>query len=221
MSNKVCLGKEYEFNKSPVFWSGIEVYPGGGSKTSNLYGTLNVIKSSDETTTPDINTDGNLNVKLNAEIQKKLTVSGDTKLNKKLTVNSDTTLNKNVKINKKLLLAGLSGDVASRINRADTLPTSDKKLKENITPLKKSLDKVLKLNGVEFDFIQSSDSGYLGKHQIGLIAQDVKKVVPEVVSKNSNGYYGVSYQHLIALLIEAIKEQQEQINDLKKRLDGG
>jgi len=204
MADKTYLCKEINFNKAPIMWAGMEVYPGNGA-TSNLYGTLNVIKNPEEPTTPDINTDGNLNVKKNATIVKNLKVNGD------------TTLNKNVKINKKLNLAKC-GDVAKRIDRADRLPKSDKKLKTNITSINNSLSKVLQLNGVEFDFISSDNVGYLKQHQIGLIAQDVNKVIPEVVGKNNDGTLGVSYQHLVAVLIEAIKEQQEQINDLKKRI---
>jgi hypothetical protein len=132
-------------------------------------------------------------------------------------VNGDTTLNKNVKINKKLNLANC-GDVAKRIDRADGLPSSDLTLKKNITPIASALSKVLQLNGVEFDFISGNDTGYLGVHQIGLIAQDVSKVIPEIVAKNNDGTLGLSYQHLVALLIEAMKEQQEQINDLKRRI---
>jgi hypothetical protein len=205
MADKTYLSKEINFNKAPIMWAGMEVYPGGGPAASNLYGTLNVIKNPEEPNTPDINTDGNLNVKKNATIVKNLKVNGD------------TTLNKNVKINKKLNLAKC-GDVAKRIDRADRLPKSDKKLKTNIAPIKNALNKVLQLNGVEFDFISGNDTGYLGVHQIGLIAQDVNKIIPEVVSKNNDGTLGLSYQHLVALLIEAMKEQQEQINDLKRRI---
>ena len=205
MADKTYLCKEINFNKAPIMWSGMEVYPGGGPAASNLYGTLNVIKNPEEPNTPDINTDGNLNVKKNATIVKNLKVNGD------------TTLNKNVKINKKLNLANC-GDVAKRIDRADRLPKSDKNLKTNIIPIENAIDKVLQLKGVEFDFISSDDTGYLGVHQIGLIAQDVSKVIPEVVSKNNDGTLGLSYQHLVPLLIEAMKEQQEQINDLKRRI---
>jgi hypothetical protein len=207
MSDKTFLGKEINFNKPPVMWAGMEVYPGNGA-TSNLYGTLNVIKSPDEPTIPNINTDGNLKVNLNATI------------NKNLRVNGQSTFNKDVKMNKKLLLANC-GNVAKRIDRADKLPSSDQTLKTNITPITSALSKVLQLNGVEFDFIDGADTGYLKKHQIGLIAQDVNKVIPEVVGKNNDGTLGVSYQHLVAVLIEAIKEQQQEIEDLKKIVSEG
>ena len=207
MSDKTFLGKEINFNKAPVMWAGMEVYPGNGA-TSNLYGTLNVIKNPDEPRIPDINTDGNLKVNLNATI------------NKNLRVNGQSTFNKDVKMNKKLLLANC-GNVAKRIDRADRLPSSDQTLKTNITPITDALSKVLRLNGVEFDFISGVNCGYLKKHQIGLIAQDVNKVIPEVVGKNNDGTLGVSYQHLVAVLIEAIKEQQQEIEELKKIVSGG
>lgn len=207
MSDKTFLGKEINFNKAPVMWAGMEVYPGNGT-TSNLYGTLNVIKSPDEPTIPNINTDGNLKVNLNATI------------NKNLRVNGQSTFNKDVKMNKKLLLANC-GNVAKRIDRADRLPPSDQTLKTNITPITSALSKVLQLNGVEFDFIDGVNCGYLRKHQIGLIAQDVNKVIPEVVGKNNDGTLGVSYQHLVAVLIEAIKEQQQEIEELKKIVSEG
>jgi hypothetical protein len=195
------LGNKHHFNKPPTCWQGIEVYPGNGA-TSNLYGTLNVIKNPEEPTIPNINTDGNLKVNLNATINKKLTVNGDTKLNKKL-------------------ILAKCGDVAKRIDRADRLPSSDKNLKTNITPIENALDKVLSLKGVEFDFISGVNCGYLGVHQIGLIAQDVKKIIPEVVGENIDGTLGVSYQHLVAVLIEAIKEQQKEIEELKKIVSEG
>jgi len=198
MADKTYLSKEINFNKAPIMWAGMEVYPGNGA-TSNLYGTLNVIKNPEEPTIPNINTDGNLKVNLNATINKKLTVNGDTKLNKKL-------------------LLAKCGDVAKRIDRADRLPSSDRNLKTNITQIKNSLSKILQLNGVEFDFIESVNSGYLGVHQIGLIAQDVREIIPEVVGENIDGNLGVSYQHLVALLVEAVKEQQEQINELKRKI---
>jgi hypothetical protein len=207
MSKKTFLGNEINFNQPPVMWAGMEVYPGNGA-TSNLYGTLNVVKSSKETIIPNINTDGNLKVNLNATI------------NKNLRVNGQSTFNKDVKINKKLILANC-GNVAKRIDRADRLPSSDQTLKTNITPIKSALSKILQLNGVEFDFIDGVNCGYLRTHQIGLIAQDVKKVIPEVVGKNNDGTLGVSYQHLVAVLIEAIKEQQQEIDELKRIVSEG
>lgn len=87
---------------------------------------------------------------------------------------------------------------------------SDIKLKKNITPLENCLDKVLKLQGVEYDRID------LKKHQIGLIAQQVEEVIPDLVEENSQGNKVLHYKNLTAVLVEAIKEQQQQIEELKK-----
>ena len=100
----------------------------------------------------------------------------------------------------------------------ELLEFEPKSLKTNIVPISNALDKVLQLKGVEFDFINNNDYGYLQKHQIGLIAQDVQRIVPEVVAKNKNGTLGVSYEHLVSLLVEAIKEQQKQIIKLKNEI---
>jgi hypothetical protein len=98
---------------------------------------------------------------------------------------------------------------------------SDQKFKKNITPITKSLDKILQLNGVRYDLDFSSIGTTkemdekCGKNQLGLIAQDVLKVVPEVVNSDSIGY-SIDYIKLIPLLIEALKEQQKEIETLQK-----
>lgn len=84
---------------------------------------------------------------------------------------------------------------------------SSKRWKTNIQPLHGALDKVEHLQGVSYDFKNN------GRHQIGLIAEDVGKVVPEVVEYEKNGKdaRGIDYPKLTALLIEATKEQQKMI----------
>jgi hypothetical protein len=86
--------------------------------------------------------------------------------------------------------------------------TSDIKLKTNIKPLENSLNKVMNLRGVEYDRIDYE------KHQIGMIAQEVEQVIPDLVHENSEGTKVLEYTHLTAVLVEAIKEQQKQIEDL-------
>jgi len=58
-----------------------------------------------------------------------------------------------------------------------------------------------------------------GKKQIGVIAQEVEKILPELVEMRPDGYKGVHYDNIIGLLIESIKEQQKQINELKEKID--
>ena len=95
--------------------------------------------------------------------------------------------------------------------------TSDRRLKENITPIANALEKVRSLTGVEFDWKEETKSvhGYEG-HDTGIIAQEVQAVMPTAVRTNDSGYLSVRYEKMIALLVEAMKEQQAQIEELKK-----
>ena len=93
---------------------------------------------------------------------------------------------------------------------------SDKKLKTNIKDIKYGLKDVLKLRGVDFDWKEKRD----GVHDIGVIAQEVKKVIPEVVQEVKDlvedTYLSVDYAKLVPVLIEAIKELKEEIDGLRK-----
>jgi hypothetical protein len=91
--------------------------------------------------------------------------------------------------------------------------TSDQRLKKNIVTIPHALEKVLALRGVTFNWKDSSDP----KKMMGMIAQEVKQVVPELVFQNeSDGYYGINYGETTGLLVEAIKEQQKMIQELTK-----
>lgn len=90
---------------------------------------------------------------------------------------------------------------------------SDIKLKTNIKPIENALEKVTQMRGVEFDRIDRDN-----EHQIGVIAQEMEQVVPEIVSDNF-GTKAVAYGNLTAVLIEAIKEQQIMINNLKDEIE--
>jgi hypothetical protein len=94
---------------------------------------------------------------------------------------------------------------------------SDKRLKENIKPIKSALDKVSKLQGVTFDW-KKSDSILKIKKDIGFIAQDVQKVVPELVRENENGMLSMRHQGIAPILLEAIKELKAEIDELKKQI---
>jgi hypothetical protein len=104
-------------------------------------------------------------------------------------------------------------DLEAELAAGKALPSSDERLKENIHTIENALEKVTALRGVSFDFKEDK------KQQIGVIAQEVEKIIPEVVGENPNGYKGVQYGNLVGLLIEAIKEQQKQIDELKEKLN--
>jgi hypothetical protein len=91
---------------------------------------------------------------------------------------------------------------------------SDISLKENIKPIKNALDKVERLQGVTFDW-KESDSILNIKEDIGFIAQDVQKVLPELVRKNDNGKLSLRHQGIISVLAEAIKELSDRVKALE------
>lgn len=90
---------------------------------------------------------------------------------------------------------------------------SDSSVKEDITPIKNALGKVLQLTGVTYR------SKITGQRSIGLLADQVEQVEPTLVGSVNDGLLGVNYSKTTALLIEALKEQQAQIEDLKRQLD--
>lgn len=97
--------------------------------------------------------------------------------------------------------------------------SSDLRLKENIKPIENALEKVKSLTGVEFDWKPELKHahGYEG-HDTGVIAQEVQEVMPTAIRTNDTGYLAVRYEKLIGLLIEGMKEQQLQIDELKSKL---
>ena len=94
---------------------------------------------------------------------------------------------------------------------------SDERYKENIKPIESALDKVTKLQGVTFDW-KESDNLLDIKEDIGFIAQDVQKVVPELVRENEDGKLSLRYQGITPILLEAIKELKAEIEELKKQI---
>jgi hypothetical protein len=100
--------------------------------------------------------------------------------------------------------------------------SSDARFKTNISPIENPLQKVLQLRGVNFDWktTEFPTRSFSENRSVGFIAQEVEKVLPEVVQteKNTEGYKSVQYDKVVALLVEAIKEQQKQIDSLKAEL---
>jgi len=105
--------------------------------------------------------------------------------------------------------------------------TSDVSLKENVAPISNPLDKVMAIRGVEFDWNDDYvntrggiDGYFTRRHDVGVIAQEVETVMPEVVGIRNDGTKGVRYDKMVGLLIEAIKDQQAQIEELERKLEG-
>ena len=102
--------------------------------------------------------------------------------------------------------------------------SSDARLKENVQNIADPVPKLMQLNGVEFDWRQDyidshggEDGYFVRRHDIGVIAQELEAVLPELVVDRADGYKAVKYDRIIALLIEAVKAQQREIDELKRR----
>lgn len=97
-----------------------------------------------------------------------------------------------------------------------TTSTSDIRLKENIETLETCLEKVLQLRSVSFTWKTDPEMGT----RIGFIAQEFEKVIPELVFTNEvDGYKGINYAEVNAVLVEAIKELKTENDELRVRLD--
>lgn len=94
---------------------------------------------------------------------------------------------------------------------------SDARYKYAIVPLSGALDDVMRMEGVRYQWKRSEfpDLKFPEGEQIGVIAQDIEQIVPQVVYTGPDGYKSVSYEKLVPILIEAVKDQQKQIEELK------
>ena len=98
--------------------------------------------------------------------------------------------------------------------------TSDRNFKENITPIPNALEKISKISGNTYDWKEDMKEyhGFEG-NDVGVIAQEIEAVLPQLVTTRETGYKAVKYDKLVALLIEGIKEQQTQIHSLTLEIE--
>jgi hypothetical protein len=109
----------------------------------------------------------------------------------------------------RIRLSGVDG----KITCTTLTQTSDVRLKQNIAPISNALDKVTALRGVYYEW-KREDRSELGRDegsQVGLIGQEVEAVCPELVATDTEGYKSLNYSRLTAVLVEAVKEQQQLI----------
>jgi hypothetical protein len=119
--------------------------------------------------------------------------------------------------------SGTAGELRAT-NDITAFYSSDVALKENIVNIPSPLEMIKKINGVFFDwkdsFIESKggeDGYFVRKHDIGVVAQDVEKVLPEVVATRKDGIKAVKYDRLVSVLIEAVKELTDEVTKLKNK----
>jgi Chaperone of endosialidase len=117
--------------------------------------------------------------------------------------------------------SGTTGEIRAS-NNITAYYSSDARLKENIQPIPDALVKLNQIRGVTFDWTDQviierggEDGYFVRKNDIGVIAQEIEAVLPEIVATRSDGFKAVRYELLVALLIQAVKELQQEVDDLK------
>ncbi len=143
----------------------------------------------------------------NLDLTGNLGVAGDIDASN-LDISQDVIIDGNVGIG--VVIPSSKLDVNGEVHADAFIYSSDRRLKNTISNIENPLEKIDLINGV--DFYWNDD----GSKDVGLIAQEVEKVLPEAVVAQDNGFKAVDYPKVVALLVEAIKEQQKEIDELKE-----
>ena len=114
--------------------------------------------------------------------------------------------------------AGATTGLIRATNDVIAFYSSDERLKENVLTIPNSLDILKQINGYYFDWIPMEGVHENEGHDIGVIAQEVEKVLPEVVTTRDNCYKAVKYEKLVALLIQTNKELLERVEALEAKI---
>jgi hypothetical protein len=119
--------------------------------------------------------------------------------------------------------SGTTGEIRAT-NNITAFYSSDRRLKENVQNISGALDKLSSIRGVYFDWTESyieshggEDGFFIRKHDVGVIAQEIEAVLPEVVADRPDGYKGVQYEKIVPLLIESIKELNSELTVVKEQ----
>ena len=156
-------------------------------------------------------------------------VSGSSQITLSSTTGYGTVINQNLlttsDVRHNSLGIGMAASAtAGRIDAANDVvafSSSDIRFKENIKPIENALDKISNISGNTYDWKteNKAEHGYEG-NDVGVIAQEIEEVLPQLVQTRENGYKAVKYDKLVALLIEGIKEQQITISKLELEVNG-
>lgn len=153
---------------------------------------------------------------VNAGVEKMTLKSGILDVSEGITINGkDISLNDHNHDTLYLALIGgtISGNVIinGTMSATEIIETSSIRFKENVKPIEHAYETISKLQGVTYNWKET------GKEDIGFIAEEVDKILPQLVDKNEDGIVnGMNYSKLTALLVEVVKNQQKQIDELKK-----
>ena len=114
-------------------------------------------------------------------------------------------------------LGNISGSQIEASGDVIAFGSSDERLKDNISYIHRPIDKINKIGGYKFTWNDKQDT-YLGK-DVGVLAQEIESVLPEIVTTRGSGYKAVKYEKIVPLLIEGIKELDKKIKDIEKNCD--
>ena len=174
----------------------------------------------------EFRTEGSINAIHNS------TVGGHINATRFITVNSNSNINKAINTEYNLYvgnsyITGSQGSIGTTANIVAYV--SDKRLKDDVTPISNPINKIKQIGG--YNFTWGTGSVKPGQEDVGVISQEVEEVMPEVIrnfthtSEDTNRgatpgtFKSVLYDRMVPLLIEGIKEQQEQIDDLREQLN--
>jgi multidrug efflux pump subunit AcrA (membrane-fusion protein) len=138
--------------------------------------------------------------------------SGNITANGNITAGNDALVSQSLTVKNNITAGGdirAEGDVIAYYS-------SDRRLKDNITVLTESLNNIEQIDGIRYQWNKNATNKQAGEYDVGLIAQQVKEVLPEAVKLRKNGYYAIDYHKIIPLLVQSIKELKKENNKLKK-----
>jgi len=154
-------------------------------------------------------------------------ISGSDLTYRKLYTTLDGNIGTDLKVVRSLGVGTDPSGTAGDIRATDDITayfSSDISLKTNIKPIENALEKINQINGVSFDWTDShlmehggEDDYFNRKHDVGVIAQEIEKVLPEVVGTRENGIKAVKYDRIVALLIQGIKELKAELDEVKNK----
>ena len=129
-------------------------------------------------------------------------------------------VNTNIRVNSLgvgVAATGTAGEIIAT-NDITAFYSSDERLKTNVSVIDNALVKIDKIRGVSFDWNETAQAMYPDRteHDVGVIAQEIEAILPEVVVDRDNGFKAVRYEKIIPLLIQAIKELKQEVDELKK-----
>ena len=147
--------------------------------------------------------------------------TGSVEITGSLLVKGPTILSGSALITGSLGVGTTGSAVIGRIDASNDVvafSTSDENLKKNIKPIENALEKIEQIGGYNFEWKEDKNNihGFSGQ-DVGVIAQEIESILPEVVTTRDNGYKAVKYEKIVPLLIQCIKELKDEIRDLKSQ----